>query len=131
LARMEYAESQAEWYVAHASQARVPLHDYAADLGIPDCLSDLVMAMLEKDRTRRPADGAEVIQRIEACEGEIPSAAQPSHVLSRAPGDRPVTSTTTVPGFYEGWRVGRNLSRVRDCTPRRFSRPSATVHAPL
>src|ERR1019366_6821737 len=65
------ADSQAEWFLAHVSQAPRRLHDHASELRIPARLADLVMAMIEKDRTQRPMDAGAVIQAISDCEEEI------------------------------------------------------------
>jgi hypothetical protein len=107
-----HAESQAEWFLAHVGEAPRPLHEQAAGLRIPTGIADLVMSMLEKDRARRPANGAAVIKAIEACEGErgrcsrrLPPAGQGDR------GRKPRGESTTVPAFFEGWKKGSLIAQ--------------------
>jgi serine/threonine protein kinase len=100
------ADSQAEWFLAHVSQAPQRLHDCAADLRIPERIADLVMSMLEKDRARRPPDAAAVVQSIEACEEEIQSLARLSPFISQSPAGAPPGEATTLAAFFAGWTTG-------------------------
>jgi len=105
------AESQAEWFLAHVRQQPRRLHEYAADLRIPERLADLVMAMLEKDRDQRPATAAAVIEWIEGCEEEIQSLSFPPMTISRPQVERVSPEATTAPAFFEGWKRGSLIAK--------------------
>ena len=104
------ADSQAEWFLAHVSQAPRRLHDHASELRIPARLADLVMAMLEKDRTQRPMDAGAVIQAIADCEEEIQALAPAPAIIPLGAGERSSTAATTVPAYFEGWKAGSLIS---------------------
>ena len=104
------AESQAEWFMAHAGVAPRPLHEYSASLHIPKSIADVVMQMLEKDRSRRPADAATLIKSIEVAEKANPApspAASPRPVArKKSPGE-----ATTVPAVFDGWKKGSLIAQ--------------------
>jgi serine/threonine protein kinase len=106
-----HKESQAEWFLAHVHEAPRPLHEDAARLRIPIALADLVMSMLEKDRARRPANGAAVIKAIEACERDSPPLAPTAPAAGRIPGGRALGESTTIPAFFEGWKKGSLIAQ--------------------
>jgi serine/threonine protein kinase len=105
------AESQAEWFLAHAGQAPKPLQEAAPNLRLPPAIVTLVMSMLEKDPRRRPANGAAVIKAIEACEREGQLVAPISPSTGRRPEQKPAGEATTVPAFFEGWKKGSLIAQ--------------------
>jgi serine/threonine protein kinase len=106
-----HAESQAEWFLAHVREAPRPLHEQAAGVRIPTGVADLVMSMLEKEPSRRPAAGAAVIQAIETCERENSLLAAIAPGAGRTAGEKPTGETTTVPAFFEGWKKGSLIAQ--------------------
>ena len=104
------ADNQAEWFLAHVGQAPQRLHDFAADLGIPESVADLVMSMLEKDRTNRPADGAAVVRSITACEAEIRLNALDSAWGSQPRAEVARGDATTLPAYFAGWTPGSQVA---------------------
>jgi serine/threonine protein kinase len=100
------AESQAEWFLAQVGQAPRPLHETAPDLRIPPRLTDLVMAMLEKDCANRPADAASVMAVIDACAEEIDALTPMSPRAASPARGAPSADATTVPAYFEGWKTG-------------------------
>jgi serine/threonine protein kinase len=101
-----HAECQAEWFLAHVGEVPRPLHEHAAKLRIPLGIANLVMSMLEKDPSHRPATGADVARAIEACERENTLLAPILPAAGRSPEVVPTGDTTTVPAFFEGWKKG-------------------------
>jgi len=106
-----HAESKAEWFLAHVREAPRPLHEQAAGLRIATGVADLVMSMLEKEPSRRPATGAAVIKAIEACERESSLLAPITPGAGRAAGAKPTGETTTVPAFFAGWKTGSLIAQ--------------------
>jgi serine/threonine protein kinase len=106
-----HAECQAEWFLAHVSGAPRPLHEQAASLRIPTGVADLVMSMLEKEPSRRPANGAAVIKAIEACQREIAVLAPIVPAGGRTAGEKHTGESTTVPAFFEGWKKGSLITQ--------------------
>jgi serine/threonine-protein kinase len=105
------AESQAEWFLAHVGEAPRPLQEQAAKLRIPTGIADLVMSMLEKEPSRRPATGADVIKAIETCEGNSSFPGPMAAGAGRTPGDKRTGESTTVPAFFEGWKKGSLIAQ--------------------
>ena len=105
------AESQAEWFLAHVGEPPRPLHDYAESLRIPISIADLVMSMLEKDRTHRPANGAAIIKALEACERESVASGSAAPAGVRPAGSKARGESTTVPAYFEGWKKGSLIAQ--------------------
>jgi serine/threonine protein kinase len=102
-----HAESQAEWFLAHVGEPPRPFDEQAAGSRPPAGIAALVMSMLEKDPQRRPANGAAVIEAIEACKKEIAAALTPNtQATLRIAAERRTTGCTTAPAFFDGWQRG-------------------------
>lgn len=66
------ADTSMEWILAHVQTPPKPLLEARPDLQIPPPLAEVVMCCLEKDRERRPASAAALIQEIEAAQRATP-----------------------------------------------------------
>ncbi len=105
------ADSQAEWFLAHVGEPPRPMDEDCARLRIPTCVAELVMSMLEKDRLRRPPNGAAVIKAIEACELASPPPTPTVPVPAAPAGGKIVGEATTSPAFFEGWNNGSLIAQ--------------------
>ncbi len=106
-----HADSPAEWFLAHVGEPPRRLHEQAAKLRIPIGIADLVMSMLEKNPSHRPATGAEVIKAIEACEGECAALAAILPTPGQFPEATPMGETMSAPAFFGGWKKGSLIAQ--------------------
>jgi serine/threonine-protein kinase len=65
------AITAADWMMAHIQGIPTPIRVAHADLAIPDVLTNLVMACLQKNREARPASARDLVREIQHVEKEI------------------------------------------------------------
>ena len=65
------ATRAADWMIAHIQGTPISIRFAHADLAIPDVLTDLVMACLQKNREERPRSARDFIREIQRVEKEI------------------------------------------------------------